>query len=72
METLIPYLATVIGFLIVWVLNEIKSEIREVKTTVKSLEKDLGKKHSELESRVTKLETGCEYMHRRHDDLHHV
>lgn len=68
METLIPYLATVIGFLIVWVLNEIKSEIREVKTTVKSLEKDLSSKHNDLQERVTKLEAGCEYMHRRHDD----
>lgn len=68
METLIPYLATIIGFLIVWVLNEIKSEIREVKTTVKNLEKDLGNKHSDLENRVTKLEAGCEYMHRRYDD----
>jgi hypothetical protein len=67
-EELIPYLATVIGFLIVWVLNEIKAEIREVKTTVKSLEKDLGTKHSDLEARVIKLESGCEFMHRRHDD----
>lgn len=68
MEALIPYLATVIGFLIVWVLNEIKAEIREVKTTVKSMERDLGEKHSDLESRVIKLETGCEFMHRRRED----
>ncbi len=68
MESLIPYLATVIGFLIVWVLNEIKGEIKEVKDTVKSLERDLGTKHSDLETRVTKLEAGCDYMHRRVND----
>lgn len=68
METLIPYLATVIGFLVVWVLNEIKGDIREVKTSVKALETDLRTSHGELETRVTRLEAGCEYMHRRTDD----
>ncbi len=66
METLIPYLATIIGFLIVWVLNEIKAEIREVKTTVKSMERDLSDKHSDLENRVVRLEAGCDYMHNKH------
>lgn len=67
METLIPYLATVIGFLVVWVLNEIKGDIREVKTSVKALETDLRNSHGELETRVTKLETSYEFMHCCHE-----
>ncbi len=62
---ILPYLTTVIGFLIVWVLNGIKGEIKDVKTTVYSLERDLRDGMSNLDRRVTKIEAGCDYMHNR-------
>ena len=65
---ILPYLTTVIGFLIVWVLNGIKGEIKDVKTTVSSLEKDLRDGMSNLDRRVTKIEAGCDYMHHRDRD----
>lgn len=61
---LVPYLTTVIGFLIVYVLNGIKAEIKEVKTSVKSLELDIRAEQSDLATRVTRLESGCEFFHR--------
>lgn len=67
METIaaaiLPYLATIIGFLIVWILNGIKAEIKEIKTSVNSLEEDIRSQVSGLEHRVTVLETGCAYIH---------
>jgi len=63
---ILPYLTTVIGFLIVWVLNGIKGEIKDVKNTVSSLEKDLRDGMANLDRRVTKIEAGCDYMHGRH------
>ncbi len=66
---LIPYFATVIGFLIVWVLTGIRTEMKELKNSVESIRTELGNKHNDLESRVVRLETGCEFMHRRHDDV---
>lgn len=68
METLIPYLATIIGFLIVWILNGIKTEIREVKTSVKTLEMDLRSSHNDLSNRVTRLEADSDYYHRKIED----
>lgn len=64
----IPYLATIIGFLIVWILNGIKAEIREVKTSVRTLETDLRTSHNDLSSRVTRLETEQDHYHRRMED----
>ena len=60
---LIPYLTTVIGFLIVYVLNGIKSEITEVKVTVNSLEKDIRDSISSIEHRLTAVETRCSMEH---------
>ncbi len=59
----LPYLLTVIGFLAVYVLNGIKSEIKEVKVTVKALESDLRGGVTELDRRLTKLETKCAAHH---------
>lgn len=61
---ILPYLTTVIGFLIVWVLNGIKGEIKDVKVTVAGLEHDLRDGMAGLDRRVTKIEAGCSYMHR--------
>lgn len=54
---LLPYLTTVIGFLIVYVLNGIKSEIKEVKVSVNSLESDLRENITSLNTRLTVVET---------------
>lgn len=54
------YALPVIGFLIVWVLNGIKSEIKDVKDTVRSLEVDLRAGITGLDRRVSKLEARCE------------
>lgn len=64
---LIPYFATIIGFLIVWILNGIKTEIREVKTSVRMLEGDLRNSHNDLSSRVTRLEADSDHYHRSQD-----
>lgn len=60
---LIPYLTTVIGFLIVYVLNGIKTEIKDVKLSVKSLEEDLRAGITSLDRRVTQIEIVCKYKH---------
>lgn len=59
----LPYLTTIIGFLIVYVLNGIKGEIKEVKVSVASLERDLRDGITTLDRRVTKIEAGCQYQH---------
>jgi len=61
---ILPYLTAVIGFLIVYVLNGIKGEIKEVKTTVNSLERDLRDGITSLDRRVTTIETRCSGMHK--------
>jgi len=62
---LLPYFTTVIGFLIVYVLNGIKAEITDVKTSVKNLEVDLRDGITTLDRRVTRLETKCDGTHGR-------
>lgn len=66
---LIPYFATVIGFLIVWILNGIKTEIREVKTSVHLLESDLRNSYNDLSSRVTRIESDYAHFHKRKADI---
>lgn len=62
---ILPYLMTVIGFLIVYVLNGIKSEIKDVKTTVKSLENDMRGGIGDLDRRITAVESRCLVYHER-------
>lgn len=52
----LPYLSTVIGFLIVYVLNGIKTEIKEVKGSVNKLESEFRNILNSLEHRVSYLE----------------
>lgn len=61
---LLPYLTSIIGFLIVYVLNGIKGEIREVKVSVSSLEKDVQKTVESLNQRLTVMETRCTMEHK--------
>lgn len=63
MEQLLPYLMAVIGFLIVYVLNGIKSEIKEVKNSVYSLEKDLRTTLEDHANRLIAIETRCTVKH---------
>lgn len=65
---LLPYLTTIIGFLIVYVLNGIKAEIKDVKNSVINLEADLRGGITQLDRRVTKIEAGCNFMHGHHGD----
>lgn len=60
---IIPYLTTIIGFLIVYVLNGIKGEIKEVKVGVNALEKDLRETVATLDRRITVVETRCSVEH---------
>ena len=60
---IMPYLSTVIGFLVVYVLNGIKSEIKEIKNSVNNLERDVKDDIKTLDHRITTVETRCTYEH---------
>lgn len=55
----VSVLLTVVGFLIVFVLNGIKGEIRDTKRAVQGLEADLRGAISAIDRRVTVIETRC-------------
>ncbi len=64
---LLPIMLTVIGFLVVYTLNGIKNEIKDVKVTVGNLEKDLrsslaslDRRQSDDSARLAALEAKCE------------
>lgn len=59
MTELMPYIAAILGFLAVFVLNNIKQEMRDIKTSLNSLEKDMREGVSSLDRRVTIMETRC-------------
>ncbi len=64
----LPYFTTAIGFMIVFVLNGIKGEIKEVKTSVKALEEDFRDTIKAHDHRITKIEASCAFMHGRNGD----
>lgn len=75
METVLPYLLAVIGFLIVHVLNGIKGEIKEIKGQLSKIETDLHGRVSdmeqrnhntnvEIERRLAHVEARCAVVHR--------
>lgn len=63
MNEVMPYVATVMGFLAVYVLNNIKQEMRDIKTSLNNLEKDMRDGVSNLDRRVTIMETRCSSNH---------
>ena len=76
MEQILPYLAAVIGFLIVHVLNGIKEEITAIKGQLSKLEGDLHSRinvmerryedqHVSLDRRVSAIEGRCSVEHGR-------
>lgn len=56
---LIPYLLTALGFLAVYVLNGIKSEIKEIKATIGKLEADMRGGVASLDRRMAVVEERC-------------
>lgn len=60
---IITVLMAIIGFLGVYVLNDIKGEIKEMKDSVKGLERDIRESLSSLDRRLTIIETGCRIQH---------
>ena len=56
----VTVLLSVIGFFAVYTLNGIKSEIKEMKTSLKGLENDLRGGVASLDRRITVLESRCE------------
>ena len=63
MESVMPYVAAILGFLAVYVLNNIKQEMRDIKNSLTSLEKDMREGVSQLDRRVTIMETRCSSNH---------
>lgn len=61
--TLLPYLATIIGFLIVYVLSGIKSEIRDVRKSVSAMEESFRESLASHDRRITVIETRCSMEH---------
>lgn len=60
MIEVIPYLLAIIGFFAIYTLNGIKSEISEMKNSLKGLENDLRGGVASLDRRITALEARCE------------
>lgn len=65
MSEIMPYVAAVLGFLAVYVLNNIKQEMSDIKLSLNSLERDMREGVSNLDRRVTVMETRCESNHAR-------
>jgi hypothetical protein len=57
-------MATIVGFLVVYTLNGIRSEIREIKEKVERIESDLRDRHEDLAERVAKIEANCLALHK--------
>ena len=75
MSELLPYLLAVIGFLIVFVLNGIKAEIKEIKGQLGKIEDDLHRRVSvidqrhqdskvDFERRLSHVEARCAMEHK--------
>lgn len=58
-----PYLLSMVGFLLVYILYGIKSEIKEIRVFVGSLEGELRGGLAHLDRRLTIVETRCAGEH---------
>lgn len=74
MEQALPYLLTIIGFLIVHVLRGIQGEIKEIKGQLTKIESDLHGRVTEIDRRhqdtliehdrrISKIEARCDVQH---------
>lgn len=62
-DILIQALLGALGFLAVYTLMGIRAEIRDLSSTMKKLENDLRGQLSELDRRVTRVESRCDSRH---------
>lgn len=62
-DLLIQIVIAALGFLIVYTLTGIRTNIRDLAATMKKLESDLRGQLSELDRRVTRVETNCDARH---------
>lgn len=60
---LAPYLLTTIGFLLIYVLNGIKGELKELRMFIATLENELRGGIAGLDRRLTVMETKCKAEH---------
>ena len=65
LNEVMPYIASVIGFFAVYVLNGIKDEIKEVKGSLQALERDLREGVASLDRRVSVIEERCNHANGR-------
>lgn len=57
------YLLAIIGFLIVFVLNGIKKDISDMKTSLHDISSALWSEVSEMKQRIVIIETRCNLHH---------
>ncbi|MFA6213533.1 MAG: hypothetical protein WC714_29115 [Candidatus Obscuribacterales bacterium] len=67
MNEIMPYLAAVLGFLAIYVLNSIKTEIKDIKVSLNGLEKDMRVGVGGLERRITVMETRFQSHEEHHE-----
>ena len=60
MDQILPYLLAVIGFLIVFVLNGIKGEIKEIKGQLGKIETDLHRRVTTIDTRHQEVQVAFE------------
>lgn len=70
MTEFFPYLMATLGFFGVLVLNDMRGSIREIKSTIQTLEKDLSngqvaleRRHEALDHRLIIIEQRCKHEH---------
>lgn len=70
MTEFFPYLMACLGFLAVYVLNDIKGSIKDIKGSIKSLECDmrngmstLERRHDDIDHRLIVVEQRCQHKH---------
>lgn len=62
-DVIIQTLIGALGFLIVYTLMGIRAELRDLTSTMRHLENDLRGQLSDLDRRVTRVETNCDARH---------
>lgn len=63
----VPYLIATLGFFAVFTLNGIKSEMKEMKDSLKGLESDLRGGVASLDRRISVLEARCDMRNCHHE-----
>lgn len=69
MIEVVPYLIATLGFLAIYTLNGIKSEMKEMKDSLKGLENDLRGGVASLDRRISVLEAQCHMRTCHHEQV---